>query len=237
MLTFEFSLQDEIVGVLDLVEAVLTKFGFNKYDVMLSTRPEKSVGTDDIWEAATNALVGTYTNLPYHSYLLSTCVSRVVTHRWSFELIVTGALNRKGWKYGVDDGGGAFYGPKIDIKIQDAIGKSSRRVTVEKRIPVADRYIPMIGGNFPGRTWQCSTVQCDFNLPERFDLEYASEDNTRKRPIMVHRAIFGSIERFFGVLLESTAGDFPLWLSPTQVRLLPVTDNVSTIVRGPLCKI
>jgi len=159
-------LEDEIVGVLDLVQTVLGKFGFEKFEIMLSTRPKESVGGDEIWTKATEALVG--------------------------------ALDRKGWAYGLDEGGGAFYGPKIDIKIQDAIG----------------------------RKWQCSTIQCDFNLPERFDLEYASADGGKQRPIMVHRAIFGSIERFFGVMIESTAGDFPLWLAPVQLRLLPVIDDV-----------
>lgn len=159
-------LQDEIVGVLDLTETILSRFGFNKYDIMLSTRPEKSVGSDDIWQAATEALEG--------------------------------ALRAKGWDYSVDEGGGAFYGPKIDLKIRDAIG----------------------------RKWQCSTIQCDFNLPERFGLEYVSAEGDRKRPIMVHRAIFGSMERFFGILIENCAGDFPLWLAPTQIRLLPVTDAV-----------
>lgn len=104
------------------------------------------------------------------------------------------ALERKGWAYEVDEGGGAFYGPKIDIKINDAIG----------------------------RTWQCSTIQCDFNLPERFGMEYVDKEGQRQQPIMVHRAIFGSIERFFGILTENTAGDFPYWLAPTQLRLLPV---------------
>lgn len=159
-------LEDEIVGVLDLTETILNKFGFKKFDVMLSTRPVESVGNDDIWEKATESLVG--------------------------------ALNRKKWNYTVDEGGGAFYGPKIDVKIQDAIG----------------------------RKWQCSTIQCDFNLPERFDLEYASADQGKQRPIMVHRAIFGSLERFFGVLCENTAGDFPLWIAPVQLRLCPVVDNV-----------
>lgn len=158
-------LEDEIVGVLDLVERVLGTFGFSKFEVMLSTRPEQSVGGDDIWERATSALAG--------------------------------ALRRKGWQYSVDKGGGAFYGPKIDVKIQDALG----------------------------RRWQCSTIQCDFNLPERFQLEYAAADNSKQRPIMVHRAIFGSLERFFGVLVESTAGDLPLWLAPVQLRLLPVVDG------------
>eukprot|EP00614_Pseudopedinella_elastica_P015143 CAMPEP_0172583714 /NCGR_PEP_ID=MMETSP1068-20121228/3281_1 /TAXON_ID=35684 /ORGANISM="Pseudopedinella elastica, Strain CCMP716" /LENGTH=638 /DNA_ID=CAMNT_0013377603 /DNA_START=71 /DNA_END=1987 /DNA_ORIENTATION=- len=158
-------LTDEILGVLDLTENILSRFGFDEYEVMLSTRPDKSVGSDEIWDAATEALEG--------------------------------ALDRKGWAFGVDEGGGAFYGPKIDIKIKDAIG----------------------------RTWQCSTVQCDFNLPERFDLEYVASEGDRKRPIMVHRAIFGSIERFFGILVESTAGDFPLWLAPVHMRLLPVTEK------------
>jgi threonyl-tRNA synthetase len=157
-------LEDEIVGVLDLTERILTRFGFDKYDIMLSTRPEKAVGSDEIWEAATTAL--------------------------------RGALQVKGWEYGVDEGGGAFYGPKIDIKIRDAIG----------------------------RQWQCSTIQCDFNLPERFELEYVSPEGSRDRPIMVHRAIFGSLERFFGILTENCAGEFPLWLAPTQLKLLPVTD-------------
>lgn len=164
-------LEDEIVGVLDLTEEILSRFGFDNYDVMLSTRPDKSVGADKIWDDATAALEG--------------------------------ALKKKGWGYGIDDGGGAFYGPKIDIKIRDAIG----------------------------RTWQCSTVQCDFNLPERFDLEYVTADGTKERPIMLHRAIFGSLERFFGILVENTAGDFPFWLAPTQLKLLPVTDAVI-----PFCK-
>ena len=159
-------LEDEIVGVLNLIETILTRFGFDKYDIMLSTRPEKAVGSDEIWEAATAALKG--------------------------------ALEAKGWDYGVDEGGGAFYGPKIDVKIRDAIG----------------------------RQWQCSTVQCDFNLPDRFGLEYVAADQSREQPIMVHRAIFGSLERFFGILTENCAGDFPFWLAPTQLKLLPVTDAV-----------
>ena len=117
------------------------------------------------------------------------------------------ALGRKGWSFKIDEGGGAFYGPKIDIKIQDAIG----------------------------RKWQCSTIQCDFNLPERFGLEYTASDQSKHQPIMVHRAIFGSLERFFGVLIESSAGDFPFWLAPTHLRLLPVTDDIldyCTLVKG-----
>ncbi|MGF1604306.1 MAG: His/Gly/Thr/Pro-type tRNA ligase C-terminal domain-containing protein, partial [Thermosynechococcaceae cyanobacterium] len=107
------------------------------------------------------------------------------------------ALERKGWDYRTDEGGGAFYGPKIDLKIRDAIG----------------------------RLWQCSTIQVDFNLPERFGMEYVAADGSRQRPIMIHRAIFGSLERFFGILIENYAGDFPLWLAPLQVRLLPVSDE------------
>lgn len=164
-----FCLPDQLAGeirrVLDLVETILGRFGFREYDVMLSTRPDKSVGTDDGWADATASLEA--------------------------------ALQDKGWEYSTDAGGGAFYGPKIDVKIRDAIG----------------------------RQWQCSTVQVDFNLPERFGLQYVDKDGERRRPIMVHRAIFGSVERFFGVLVESYAGEFPLWLAPTQLLLLPVTDD------------
>jgi threonyl-tRNA synthetase len=154
----------EILGVLDLTEKILSDFGFTQYEVNLSTRPAKSVGSDRIWQLATEALAQ--------------------------------ALDAKGWDYVTDEGGGAFYGPKIDLKIQDAIG----------------------------RLWQCSTIQVDFNLPERFDLQYVAADGSRQRPIMIHRAIFGSLERFFGILIEHYAGDFPLWLAPVQVRLLPVSD-------------
>ncbi len=159
-------LQEEIVGVLTLVERILNRFGFRRFDVMLSTRPAASVGSDDLWDAATSAL--------------------------------RRALEQKQWAYIEDPGGGAFYGPKIDVKIRDAIG----------------------------RQWQCSTIQCDFNLPARFELEYAAADGTHQRPVMVHRAIFGSLERFFGVLLENNMGHFPLWLAPEQLRLLPVTDDL-----------
>ncbi|TVP66918.1 MAG: threonine--tRNA ligase [Leptolyngbya sp. LCM1.Bin17] len=114
------------------------------------------------------------------------------------------ALDRKGWAYVTDEGGGAFYGPKIDIKIRDAIG----------------------------RLWQCSTIQVDFNLPERFDLQYVAADGSRQRPIMIHRAIFGSLERFFGILVENYAGDFPLWLAPVQLRLLPVSDDQRDYANG-----
>jgi threonyl-tRNA synthetase len=163
---------EEILGVLNLTEQILSDFGFTSYEVNLSTRPAKSVGSDDIWELATAALQT--------------------------------ALDHKGWAYVVDEGGGAFYGPKIDIKIQDAIG----------------------------RLWQCSTLQVDFNLPERFDLQYVAADGSRQRPIMIHRAIFGSLERFFGILVENYAGDFPLWLAPMQLRLLPVSDGQRDYANG-----
>ncbi|WP_259727248.1 MULTISPECIES: threonine--tRNA ligase [unclassified Synechococcus] len=132
---------------------------------------------------------------------LSTRPAKSIGEDAVWELATAGlieALDRKGWAYKVDEGGGAFYGPKIDIKIEDAIG----------------------------RLWQCSTIQLDFNLPERFDLHYVAADGTRPRPIMIHRAIFGSLERFFGIMVENYAGDFPFWLAPEQIRLLPVTDAV-----------
>ncbi|CAN1156129.1 Threonine--tRNA ligase, chloroplastic/mitochondrial 2 [Linum perenne] len=161
----EDQIKDEIRGVLDLTEEILLQFGFNRYEVNLSTRPEKAVGDDHIWEKATSAL--------------------------------RDALDDKGWIYEVDEGGGAFYGPKIDLKIEDALG----------------------------RKWQCSTIQVDFNLPQRFDITYTDAKQEKKRPIMIHRAVLGSLERFFGVLIEHYAGDFPLWLAPVQVRILPVTDT------------
>ena len=159
-------ISDEILAILDLTETILSAFDFRSYEINLSTRPEKSIGDDAVWDLATQGLVE--------------------------------ALDRKGWAYKVDEGGGAFYGPKIDLKIEDAIG----------------------------RMWQCSTIQLDFNLPERFALEYVAADGTRQRPIMIHRAIFGSLERFFGIMTENYAGDFPFWLAPEQIRLLPVTDEV-----------
>jgi len=161
-------ISDEILRILDLTERILSTFDFKNYEINLSTRPEKSIGDDAVWELATQGLIE--------------------------------ALNRKGWAYKVDEGGGAFYGPKIDLKIEDAIG----------------------------RMWQCSTIQLDFNLPERFELDYVAADGSKQRPIMIHRAIFGSLERFFGIMTENYAGDFPFWLAPEQIRLLPVTDEVQS---------
>ena len=159
-------ISDEILKILDLTETILSTFDFRNYEINLSTRPDKSIGDDAVWDLATKGL--------------------------------TEALQRKGWDYKIDEGGGAFYGPKIDLKIEDAIG----------------------------RMWQCSTIQLDFNLPERFALEYVAADGSRQRPIMIHRAIFGSLERFFGIMTENYAGDFPFWLAAEQIRLLPVTDEV-----------
>ncbi|WIA09816.1 hypothetical protein OEZ85_009191 [Tetradesmus obliquus] len=169
-------IEPEIRGVLDLVQEVLSAFGFTQYEVNLSTRPEKHVGEPEIWDVAEDAL--------------------------------RNALGAKGWNYVVDEGGGAFYGPKIDIKIQDAIG----------------------------RKWQCSTIQLDFNLPQRFDMTYVDANAAKQRPIMIHRAIFGSMERFFGILVENYAGAFPLWLAPVQARLLPVNDAVVPYVQEVAAK-
>ena len=159
----EDQLADEVASLLDFVLSVLRAFGVDDFTFNLSTKdPEKFVGSDEIWEKATEAL--------------------------------REALDSHGLEYGVKEGDAAFYGPKIDIDIRDAIGRS----------------------------WQLSTIQADFNNPERIDLDYIGADNARHRPIMLHRALFGSIERFFGVLLEHYAGAFPTWLAPVQVRVLPV---------------
>ncbi|MCL1798326.1 MAG: threonine--tRNA ligase [Eggerthellaceae bacterium] len=155
---------DEVVAILDLVDHIMGTFGFD-YTAEISTRPAKSIGTDDMWEYATLALK-------------EACAAHKLKHE-------------------INEGDGAFYGPKIDIKVKDAIG----------------------------RTWQCSTVQVDFNFPERFDLTYRTDENTEERPWMLHRAIFGSIERFLGILIEHYAGALPLWLAPVQVAVLPLADR------------
>ena len=162
----EDQLQDEIASLLEFVMSVLRAFGFSDFTANLSTKdPEKYVGGDEVWEAATDAL-------------------RL-------------ALEKFGLPYQIKAGDAAFYGPKIDVDVRDAIGRS----------------------------WQLSTIQVDFNHPERFDLEYVGADNQRHRPIMLHRALFGSIERFFGVVLEHFAGNLPTWLAPEQVRVLGVRDD------------
>jgi threonyl-tRNA synthetase len=155
--------RDEVVAVIDLVDTFYRTLGL-PYHLELSTRPEKSIGSDEAWELATSAL---------HD-----------------------ALEAKGLDCRVNEGEGAFYGPKIDFHVQDALK----------------------------RTWQCATIQVDFAMPEQFDLTYVGPDNERHRPVMIHRVVYGSIERFIGVLVEHFAGAFPLWLAPEQVRVLPITD-------------
>ena len=157
-------MDDEIMEVLRFSLHMLHAFGFNDIHAYISTKPEKSVGEVEKWNAATEALKK--------------------------------AVEKEGLKYDIDEGGGAFYGPKIDLKIKDAIG----------------------------REWQLSTVQFDFNLPERFGMTFVDKDGVEKRPYMIHRALLGSIERFFGVLMENYAGAFPPWLSPDQIAIIPVGD-------------
>ena len=157
-------IREEIKGVAKLIDEVYQLFGF-KYHVELSTRPENSMGSDEDWEMATEAL--------------------------------RGALDDLGRDYVVNEGDGAFYGPKIDFHLEDSIG----------------------------RTWQCGTIQLDFQLPQRFECEYIGADGEKHRPIMIHRVAFGSIERFIGILIEHFAGAFPTWLSPEQVRVLPISDK------------
>jgi threonyl-tRNA synthetase len=160
-------LEDEIFNILDLNLKILETFGFDQYDIYLSTRPEKYVGSDEHWQKSTDALKQ--------------------------------ALEKRGLEYQLDPGEGVFYGPKIDIKIKDVLGRS----------------------------WQCSTIQVDFNLPERFEVSYIGEDGKEHQPIMIHRALMGSLERFIGVLIENYAGAFPIWLAPVQARIMNITDAQS----------
>ena len=161
----EDQLESEVSQVLKFITFVLRTFGFTEFEMFLSTRPQKSVGSQEQWEQATHALES--------------------------------ALKIGKFDYQIDPGEGVFYGPKIDVKIKDALGRS----------------------------WQCSTVQVDFNNPERFGLTYIGEDGKPHQPIMIHRALMGSIERFFGILLEHFAGAFPTWLSPVQAQILPISDK------------
>ncbi|MBN2017269.1 MAG: threonine--tRNA ligase [Candidatus Cloacimonetes bacterium] len=158
-------LVDEVVKLLDFSLFFLKAFGFDRYDIYLSTQPAKFVGENEMWIRATDSLKK--------------------------------ALEISGLDYTVDPGEGVFYGPKIDIKIKDALD----------------------------RAWQCTTIQFDFNLPERFDMTYIGEDNEAHRPYMIHRALLGSLERFFGVLIEHYMGNFPVWLAPVQVQVLPISEN------------
>jgi len=157
-------IESEIISLMKLINQVYSLFGF-AYTVELSTRPEDSMGSDEAWEMAENAL--------------------------------RKALEHEGVEYVINEGDGAFYGPKIDFHIKDCLG----------------------------REWQCGTIQLDFQMPERFDLNYIGEDGEKHRPVMLHRVIFGSIERFIGILIEHFAGVFPLWLAPVQVKILPIADN------------
>ena len=161
----------EIREVLRFSLFMLRSFGFEEIEAYLSTRPEKSVGEPERWDAATESL--------------------------------RKAIEAEGLDYALDEGGGAFYGPKIDLKIKDAIG----------------------------REWQLSTIQFDFNEPERFNMTFVDSDGVEKRPYMIHRALLGSIERFFGVLLEHFAGAFPLWLSPEQICVIPVSEAFNAYAR------
>ena len=169
-------IREEIKGVAKLIDEVYSLFGF-KYHVELSTRPEDSMGSDEDWEMATDAL--------------------------------RGALDDLGLPYVVNEGDGAFYGPKIDFHLEDSIG----------------------------RTWQCGTIQLDFQLPLRFELEYTGADGEKHRPIMIHRVAFGSIERFIGILIEHFAGAFPTWLAPIQVKVLPISDKYMDYAENVLAQL
>ncbi|EAH9716593.1 threonine--tRNA ligase [Campylobacter jejuni] len=154
-------IKEQVLEILAFVDNLMKLFDFS-YEIEISTKPEKAIGDDEIWEVATKALKE--------------------------------ALDEQGLKYGIDEGGGAFYGPKIDIKITDALK----------------------------RKWQCGTIQVDFNLPSRFKLEYTDSDNEKKQPVMLHRAILGSFERFIGILTEHCAGEFPFFIAPTAVGIVPI---------------
>jgi threonyl-tRNA synthetase len=157
--------EDEVVAVIDLVRRMYKTFGFERVHVELSTRPAKSIGSDDMWQTAESALAA--------------------------------ALERAGLAYTLNPGDGAFYGPKIDFHVEDVMG----------------------------RTWQCATCQLDFAMPERLDVEYIGEDNQRHRPVMIHRTVLGSIERFLGILIEHYGGALPAWLAPVQMQIVPVADR------------
>ncbi|EAK1466852.1 threonine--tRNA ligase [Campylobacter upsaliensis] len=164
-------IKGQVLEILDFVASLMKIFDF-EYEMEISTRPEKAIGDEAIWEVATKALKE--------------------------------ALDEQGLKYGIDEGGGAFYGPKIDIKITDALK----------------------------RKWQCGTIQVDFNLPERFELEYTSSENAKERPVMLHRAILGSFERFIGILTEHCAGEFPFFIAPTQVGIVPISEVHLAYAKG-----
>lgn len=155
---------DEVQGVIDIFQKFYNKFGF-EFRVELSTKPEKAIGSDEMWTMA--------------------------------EEILENVIQKSGIPFDMNPGDGAFYGPKLDFHLKDTIGRS----------------------------WQCGTVQLDFSMPERFDMTYIGEDGEKHRPVMLHRALFGSIERFIGILIEHTVGNFPIWCAPVQAHILPVTDD------------
>src|SRR4030066_136865 len=156
-------IESEVIGVINLAFEIYRTFGFEDFHIELSTKPEKHIGSDEVWDVSTTALKR--------------------------------ALEHKGITYKINEGDGAFYGPKIDFHIRDCLKRS----------------------------WQLGTIQLDFSMPQRFDLVYTDEDNTEKTPVMIHRAVLGSFERFIGILIEHYGANFPIWLSPEQVRILPIS--------------
>ena len=170
-------IESEIIGVIELTFEIYRAFGFEDFHVELSTKPENHIGSDEIWEIATNALIQ--------------------------------ALQHKGIDYKVNEGDGAFYGPKIDFHIEDCLKRS----------------------------WQLGTIQLDFSMPQRFELVYTDKDNTEKTPVMIHRAVLGSFERFIGILIEHYAAEFPLWLAPEQARILPISEKTNDYARAVEAKL
>ena len=158
-------LEDECITTLKLILDIYKDFGFDEVKIVFATRPEKRIGSDEIWDITENAL--------------------------------SNALKNHGYEFEVHEGDGAFYGPKLEFHLKDSLKRS----------------------------WQCGTVQVDMNLPERFDITYVDKDNEKRRPVMIHRALFGSIERFLGILIENVEGKFPLWLAPLKVNVLTVSEN------------
>tara|TARA_Y100000310_G_scaffold161086_1_gene161019 strand:- start:130 stop:1251 length:1122 start_codon:yes stop_codon:yes gene_type:complete len=171
----EKQVEDEVIKMMNLIDEVYSKFGF-KYKLELSTRPERRIGNDKMWDKAEKALEG--------------------------------AIKKKSHKFKLNKGDGAFYGPKIDYHLTDSLG----------------------------RTWQCGTIQLDFSMPERFQLEYTDKDNKKKRPVMLHRTLIGSMERFIGILLEHTNGRLPTWLAPIQVRMLNFTERNEKVAKKVMDK-
>ena len=162
----------EIIGVIELTFEIYKAFGFEDFHIELSTKPEKHIGSDEIWETATNSLEQ--------------------------------ALKHKAIDYQINEGDGAYYGPKIDFHIRDCLKRS----------------------------WQLGTIQLDFSMPQRFGLAYTDKDNTEKTPVMIHRAVLGSFERFIGILIEHYGGGFPPWLSPEQVRILPISEKTNDYAKA-----